>query len=643
MKTWHVRFVFFTLLYTGGLMIALVLSFLLRFDFDVPWNEWACFWLICIWIIPLQLACLYGFRQFHVMPGYFGLTGVNQIVLAMLASTVVISIVRFTIGRPYAPPRGVILLDFFFSVAALCGLRVLLRLQREYNWSKVRTAQYRPQKVAIIGAGDAGISLARDLKIKKGLGLQPVAFFDDDPGKWKLNVHDVFVLGPPELLLKPKTKRLGIELAIIALPSAPSKRIKEIVDILNRAHIRFETVPSLDQIAMGKVKVSQIRPVEFQDLLGREPVQLEAGHIRQLLEGRRVMVTGAGGSIGSELCRQIATYNPDKLILVERSEVQLFLIQQELIEEGFGENSVSLVADIMDELRMRWVFQQSHPEIVFHAAAHKHVPMMEDQPDEAVRNNVLGTRLLAELSHEYEVERYVFISTDKAINPTNVMGATKRLAEMFLQAFHASHPQGTKFMAVRFGNVLGSSGSVIPIFKRQIAAGGPVKVTHPEITRFFMTIPEAVGLVLQSGTQGQGGEIFVLDMGQPVKILDLAKQLIELSGFRPFVDIDIEFTGLRPGEKLYEELSYKAENCAPTEHPKIMRFTAQALLLDQVLKRIEHLKAELHQSGETNRLKYLLKRAVPEYKPYVTTPASNNDESVADPAVPQKPALEITQ
>jgi FlaA1/EpsC-like NDP-sugar epimerase len=314
----------------------------------------------------------------------------------------------------------------------------------------------------------------------------------------------------------------------------------------------------------------------------------------------------------------------------------MFPIQQELTQAGCGEFLSPLVADIMDEPRMRWIFEQCEPEVVFHAAAHKHVPIMEEQPDEAVRNNTLGTMQLAELSAEYRVERFVFISTDKAINPTSVMGATKRLAEMFVQSLHDSHPDGTKFIAVRFGNVLGSSGSVIPIFKSQIAAGGPVKVTHPEITRYFMTIPEAVGLVLQSGTQGCGGEIFVLDMGKPVKILDLAKQLIELSGFRPFIDIDIQFTGLRPGEKMYEELSYQAESHTKTEHPKIMRFTALPIPVDQVRKRIQSLKAELHQSAETQRLKYLLKRAVPEYQPYIIAPPSTKAESEqpADQAVP---------
>jgi len=622
--SWYLRFAFFTALYAAGSWIAFALAYLLRFDFAVPADDQRSFWGMCLYLIPLKLACLYLFRQFHVIPGYFGVSGLQQIASAMLVGSGVLGGLRLFIGMPYAPPRGVILLDFFFSVVILGGLRLLLRIQRERRWSQEHRSPYDPRRVAIIGAGDAGVNLVRDLKIKKGLGLQPVAFFDDDPAKWKMRVHDVLVAGPPELLLKNRSKKLDLNLAVIAMPSAPATRIRQIIQILQKAHLSFETVPSLDQLATGQIKVSQIRPVEIQDLLGRDPVSLETGHIRELLAGRRIMVTGAGGSIGSELCRQISTYGPAKLILIERSEVQLFPIQQELADAGCSDFVFPLVADIMDESRMRWIFEQCEPDVVFHAAAHKHVPIMEEQPDEAVRNNTLGTMQLAEFCAEYHVERFVFISTDKAINPTSVMGATKRLAEMFIQSLHHAHPEETKFMAVRFGNVLGSSGSVIPIFKSQIAAGGPVKVTHPEITRYFMTIPEAVGLVLQSGSQGRGGEIFVLDMGKPVKILDLAKQLIELSGFRPFIDIDIQFTGLRPGEKMFEELSYQAENHTKTEHPKIMRFTAQPIPLDQVRKRIQSLKTELHQSGETQRLKYLLKRAVPEYQPYISPPRSQD-------------------
>jgi FlaA1/EpsC-like NDP-sugar epimerase len=328
------------------------------------------------------------------------------------------------------------------------------------------------------------------------------------------------------------------------------------------------------------------------------------------------MVTGAGGSIGSELCRQIASYSPRTLVLVEQSEVQLFQIEQELIDSGHGKRIVPLVANVQDELRLEYIFQQHEPDCVFHAAAHKHVPMMESQPGEALKNNALGTLRLAEACLRHRTDRFVLISSDKAINPTNVMGATKRLAEMCVQSLYEKHPEGTRFMAVRFGNVLGSSGSVVPIFNKQIAAGGPVKVTHPDVTRYFMTVPEAVGLVLQSAALGFGGEIFTLDMGRPVKIVDLARQLIEIAGFTPDKDIRIEFTGLRPGEKLFEELSYQGEKIAATRHPKIMQLLCEPLPYEHVRGRVLELADQSHQLSP-DEIKCLLKNAVPEYQPQI--------------------------
>jgi FlaA1/EpsC-like NDP-sugar epimerase len=447
------------------------------------------------------------------------------------------------------------------------------------------------------------------------MGLKPVAFFDDDPQKWRSQMHGVPVLGPPEML-KDTNFKLDLDEVIMAIPSATAKRVGEIVHLLQSVHLKFETVPSLDQLTTGKVRVSQLRPVEIQDLLQREPVQLEAENIRQLIKDRVVVVTGAGGSIGSELCRQIADYNPRTLLMLDQSEVQLFQIEQELLGRGNGGIVMPIIANILDESRLRYVFARFKPDLVFHAAAHKHVPMMESQPGEALKNNALGTARLAAAAIEHGVSRFVLISTDKAINPTSVMGASKRTAEIFLQALSAAHPGGTKLMAVRFGNVLGSSGSVIPVFTRQIASGGPVTVTHPDVTRYFMTIPEAVGLVLQAAQMGAGGEIFVLDMGRPVKIVDLARQLIELSGLRPDEDIEIRFTGLRPGEKLFEELSYSAENHQPTAHPKIMRFVSEARPLAEVQAAIEDLVAQA-QTMERNQLKLRLKLVVPEYTPYL--------------------------
>lgn len=615
-SSFSTRFGLLLVYYSLGLSAARWLAYQLRFDFAV-WPEYqAQFFLHWWWVIPMKLVFLYAFGQFSGLLSYFSIPDLRRLFYAVSLSSLVLLTLYYTSGGFYAPPRGVILIDYVLSFLFLASSRLGFRLVRERFLSAQGHSSRRARRVGIIGAGDVGATLARELLTKRGLGLLPVAFFDDDRTKWRSRVHDIVVVGPPEALLDQKLD-LQLEEIIIAMPTAPARRVGEVVKLCQRARLKFETVPSLDQLATGKVKVSQLRKVEIQDLLGREPVKLEKESIRQILVGKVVMVTGAGGSIGSELCRQIVQYNPKRLLLVEQAEGHAFEIEQELIGLGYGAMVQPLVADILDRPRMRYIFKRFMPEIVFHAAAHKHVPMMESQPSEAIKNNTLATALLADMSLESGVERFVFISTDKAINPTNAMGASKRLAEMFVQALNARHPGRTRFLAVRFGNVLGSSGSVIPTFNKQIAAGGPVKVTHPEVTRYFMTIPEAVGLVLQSATQGEGGEIFVLDMGKPVKIVDLARQLIELSGLKPEEDIAIEFVGLRPGEKLFEELNHQAENLTPTNHPKILRFVCEPRPLEDVRAQLQRLADKLHEV-EPNQLKLMLKEAVPEYQPFLT-------------------------
>jgi FlaA1/EpsC-like NDP-sugar epimerase len=612
----YIRTLTLLVTYTAVLACSLVFAYELRFDFDLPQmfrEQLRHHW---FWVLPLKLIVLALFGQFAGLLSYFSVPDLRRLFFACFTSSAVLLGIRYGYPGTYAAPRGVLLTDFILTFAGLSSLRLSFRVLRERFFAPQSKSHRRTRRVGIFGAGDVGASLARELMVKRGLGLHPVAFFDDDKTKWRSRVHDIPVVGAPESLLDQRLN-LQLEEVIIAMPSAPAKRIGELVKLLQQTHLRFETVPSVDQLATGQVRVSQLRDVEIQDLLGREPVELETESITSLLRARVVMVTGAGGSIGSELCRQIAAFNPQRLLLVEQSEVQIFQVEQELIERGFGGIVLPLVADVLDETRMRHILSRFQPSIIFHAAAHKHVPMMESQPSEAIKNNTFATALLAELALEYEVARFVLISTDKAINPTNVMGATKRLAELFIQALAASADGKTKFMTVRFGNVLGSSGSVIPIFKKQIAAGGPVKVTHPDVTRYFMTIPEAAGLVLQAATQGEGGEIFVLDMGKPVKIVDLARQLIELSGFRPEEDIDIEFVGLRPGEKLFEELSHKGENIAPTSHPKIMRFVTQPRTMKEVRDLFETLRGRLH-AAEPEELKVLIKAGVPEYQPYLT-------------------------
>jgi len=600
-------------LYTLQLSASLWIAYEVRFDFmvDSVFQHERIF--VLLWLIPLQVVLLGLFHQLRPLLGYFSTPDLARMFHALFISTCVVGIVWYVWGEGFAPPRGVIALNFIFALVGLTGSRLFLRASRESHFSSASHAPQRARRVGIIGAGDAGAALAHELSLKAGLGLDPVAFFDDDKRKWNSRVHDVPVIGAPEKLLEVKSK-LQIEQVIIAMPTAPAKRVGEIVRLLGEIHLECRTIPSMDQLALGQIKVSQLRNVEVQDLLGRERVELDAQDIRQALHDRVVLVTGAGGSIGSELCRQIASCHPKRLLLVDRAEPAVFQIEQELIGLGHRSRILPLVADIVDLDHMEQIFSKHRPELVFHAAAHKHVPMMESQPAEALRNNSLGTAQLADLALKSGVDRFVLISSDKAINPTNVMGATKRLAEMYLQALYAINTERTKFMAVRFGNVLGSSGSVIPIFRRQIAEGGPVKVTHPEMTRYFMTIPEACMLVLQSAVQGSGGEIFVLDMGKPVRIVDLARHMIELSGLKPDVDIQIEFIGVRPGEKLFEELSHKAENVVPTRHSKILRLVAPPPdwgTLKQTLRKLR----DDSLNAEPDQVKQMLHAIVPEYTP----------------------------
>jgi len=620
------RFMVLLLLYALELSASLWLAYALRFDFLVAPNYQQERFLVFLWLVPLQLVLLGAFRQLNTLLAFFSTPDLVRMFQALSIPSLVAVAVWLGWGQGYAPPRGVIVLDFVLALVGLSGIRLGLRTLRESASAPCNGNGYHKKRVGIIGAGDAGALLAHELSLKRGYGLEPVAFFDDDKNKWHSRVHGIAVAGPPERLLESNGK-FGIEEVIIAMPSASAKRIGEIVRILREARLPCKTVPSLDQLALGQVKVSQLRNVEVQDLLGRERVELETFNIRNVLLGKVVMVTGAGGSIGSELCRQIVSYHPKLLVLLERSEPSLFQIEQELIGLGHGVRVIPLVGDILDRPRMKHIFSMFQPQVIFHAAAHKHVPMMESQPGEAVKNNTLGTAQLADMAMAFGVEQFILISSDKAINPTSVMGATKRLAEMYIQSLSAAHNHRTKFMAVRFGNVLGSSGSVIPLFQKQIAEGGPVKVTHPEMTRYFMTIPEASMLVLRSAALGSGGEIFVLDMGKPVKIVDLARRMIELSGLKPDEDIQIEFIGVRPGEKLFEELSHEGENFVPTAHSKILRFVSAPCELPYVQNILADFTKRLDHAG-AEELKRMLRKVVPEYAPQ--SKAAANDYANED-------------
>ena len=459
--------------------------------------------------------------------------------------------------------EGVIMLDLFTTIMLLSGLRMLVRLYHEEFFSETRGSSRR---FLIIGAGNAGEALLREMLRRNDVQYEVVGFIDDNPAKVGMSIHGISVLGNVDQLPE-ICKKNNIDEIAIAIPSASRKQLRRVVQVCEGTKLRFSTIPSLTDIASGKLQVSQMRDVDINDLLGRDVVKLDLDEIEKFLKDRVILVTGAGGSIGSEMCRQVCAFGPKLLLLVEQAENPLFFIEGELRRNYPGVKLSAIICDITDKTRVEQIFSDYRPEVIIHAAAHKHVPLMEVNPGEAVKNNVLGTRTVADAADAFGAASFVMISTDKAVNPTSIMGSTKRVAEMYIQDLNST--SNTRFVTVRFGNVLGSNGSVVPIFKQQIAVGGPVTVTHPDMRRYFMTIPEASQLVLQAATMGEGGEIFVLDMGEPVKILDLARELITLSGFRPGEDIEIEFAGLRPGEKLFEELSIEGEDMLPTKHPKI--------------------------------------------------------------------------
>ena len=537
-------------------------AYLLRFNFDLPPNYLSEMWRTLLWVAPLQSLVFWYMGLYRGIWRYASMADLQRIFLAVLLAATLIPLVLWMFRVNAVVPRSVLILDPILLLLAMGGDRLLYRLWKEQGLFGTIRLQGSP--VIVLGAGEAGVGLARELSRSREWHL--VGFLDDDADKQGRSLNGIKVLG--KLASLPQwAQRLGVTQVIVAMPSATHQARKYVIELANRNGIKVLTVPSFDDLLSGKVAISQLRAVELDDLLGRDPVQLDTAGLHEQLTGKVVLVTGAGGSIGSELCRQIALFNPKKLVLYDAGEFALYTIEQELIRTFPQLDIVYLAGDVRDDVHLEQVFSEYKPSVVFHAAAYKHVPLMERLNTwQAVRNNVYGTWRVGLCEQRHGVEKYVLISTDKAVNPTNVMGTTKRLAEIMCQGMQ--RPEGTRFVIVRFGNVLGSNGSVIPKFREQIAKGGPVTVTHPEITRFFMSIPEAAQLVMQAGYMGQGGEIFVLDMGEPVKIVDLAKDLIRLSGLGED-DIRIEFTGLRPGEKLYEELLADDENTLPTPHPKL--------------------------------------------------------------------------
>ncbi|HEY7547321.1 MAG TPA: nucleoside-diphosphate sugar epimerase/dehydratase, partial [Blastocatellia bacterium] len=466
----------------------------------------------------------------------------------------------------------------------------------------------RKKPVLLIGAGRAGVLAAKEILGRGDMGLEIKGFIDDDRRKQGLMIQGVRVFGGTNELPR-LVRELGIDHVVITIANTSGQKIRRIIEICEQIPVHVRIIPGLYEILEGRVEISRIRDVQIEDLLGRETVQLDEESMRDFLAGKTVMVTGAGGSIGSELARQAARFGPAKLLLVERAEFALFNIDREIGESHPDLSIIPLVVDVGDEQGMQAVFSEYRPQVVLHAAAHKHVPIMESNAPEAVKNNILATRILGEMAGRFGAEAFVLISTDKAVRPTSIMGATKRVAELVVQAFDRRY--ATRYVAVRFGNVIGSAGSVIPIFQDQIRRGGPVTVTHPEMMRYFMTIPEAAQLVLQAGTMGEGGEIFILDMGEPVRILDIARDIIILSGLRPYDDIDIAFTGVRPGEKLFEELAINEEGMTKTRHPKIFIGKIAAYPERKVRLMVERL-AELASVGDERQLRRTLNACLPE-------------------------------
>jgi len=581
----------------GLIALAWYLAFTLRFDQGVPRYYDTLFRRTILIVVAIKLVVFVLFRFYDRWWRYVSIRDMWSAVRGVTAASLVASLTVYFFS-PVAQvrlPRSVAVMDWLLLLGLIAGTRLFARSVIERPGTGLVA---RGKEVLVVGAGDAGQLTIREMQRNRQLGYTPIGLIDDDPRKKNLRIHGVRVLGTTEELAHILRDNRPDEV-LIAIPSGSGEARQRIVTVTRENNVPVKTLPGLYELISGETDLAtQIRPVQVEDVLGREPVEVDLETSASYLRDQTVLVTGAGGSIGSELCRQIARLRPQRLILVDQGETALFEIERELVDERGFAPSIPVLADVKSRRKMRQVFDRYRPSIVFHAAAYKHVPLMEANPLESVRNNALGTRILAEVAIEFGAERFLLVSTDKAVNPKTVMGQSKALCEWIVEAYGAREDIATRFVAVRFGNVLGSSGSVIPIFRRQIANGGPVTVTHPEMTRYFMTIPEAASLVIQAGAIGGRGDVFVLDMGDPVRILDLAKQMVRLSGKEPDRDIAVEIVGTRPGEKLHEELWGEGETAVSTVHPKIMRVsgpTVDAAWLQDELAELERLIRE----GET--------------------------------------------
>lgn len=580
--------------------IAPCLAILIRFDGIAEYQYFLKLVDYLPVIIFTRLITFYTFGLYHRLWRYASVNELFAIVGAVTASSLILMI-YFTVVN-FSAPRSIHLLTWFFDIVFIGISRLFIRLLHNL---RQRSNQQR-SKVLIVGAGDAGAMIAREINQRYHATKELVGFVDDDPYKQNKMLFGAKVLGGKEDILAVAI-RYGVSEIIVAIPSVSGKTLRDIISVCQQTKCSVKTVPGLYELIDGKITIQQLRNVELEDLLRREPVQLDTTQIAKYLTGKRILVTGAGGSIGSELCRQIANMSPAALTLLGKGENSIYEIDRELREKYPILTIEPVIADIRDRGRIHSAFERAKPQVVFHAAAHKHVPLMERHPEEAVWNNVFGTQVVAEAADRHKTEVFIMISTDKAVNPTSVMGATKRVAEMVIQSLN--NVSSTKFAAVRFGNVLGSRGSVVPLFKKQIAAGGPVTITHPEMRRYFMTIPEATQLVLQAGAMAEGGEVFVLDMGNPVKIVDMACDLISLSGLVPHRDIEIKYTGVRPGEKLFEEILTAEEGTSATQNTKI--YVANLKSVDE--ERLQKGLLSLRQVSQSKAIISVLSSLVPSY------------------------------
>jgi len=584
--------------------LALVLAFWVRFNFEsIPSSYQTAMWSMLVVCVLVQIISFWSFSLYRGIWRFASIPDLLRIMRAVSVGVLVSFAVLFIWLRLEDIPRSVMLLYPMFLLVGLAIPRLFYRWIKDHHMG---FASSQGKRTLIIGAGQAGELLLRDLL--KHEDYMPVGILDDNKRKHGMEIHGVRVVAKLAELEK-YIRVLSVDMVILAIPSTSHAVLQQLMQVCSTHGIACRILPSLSELQEEKVSIGALRDIRIEDLLGRDEIQLDDSQVNSFLQGKCVLVTGAGGSIGSELCRQILAFQPSQLLMFDHGEFNLYSIDQELSSNH--DVVIPILGDMRDEARMRWLFETWHPDVVFNAAAYKHVPLVEGNPAEGVKTNVLGTCQLADIAVEYTCKKFVQVSTDKAVNPANVMGASKRAAEIYCQNLNQRQQQ-TAFITTRFGNVLGSAGSVVPLFQKQIEKGGPVTVTHPDMTRYFMTIPEAVSLILQAGSMGSGGEIFVLDMGSPMKITDLAEQMIHLSGLELGKDIEIQFTGLRPGEKLYEELFHEQEALVATEHPKIMLSGSREVNWDDLQDMLVRLQAACV-AREVEHVKVLLKELVPEF------------------------------